>query len=160
MLYVDLGAGARNSSVDWTRSRGMYLTEWTREQAMIDLNPETVTNIATYAREFQTAASMEAETAPSTMTDDRAFERLTEWHGDSGYLELKNAIDDLEPDQQVTLVALMWVGRGDYSIEEWDGALAFAGEAAGVTTAEYLIATPLLADYLKEGLSLHGYDID
>ena len=27
-----------------------------------------------------------------------------------------------------------------------------------VSTADYLIATPLLADYLEEGLSLHGYE--
>ena len=125
---------------------------------MIDLNPETVRNIEGYAREFQAAASMEAETAPATLTDDSAFERLSEWHGDSGYLELKTAIEDLEPDQQVTLVALMWAGRGDYAIEEWEEALKYAGEAVGVATADYLIATPLLADYLEEGLSLHGYD--
>lgn len=127
---------------------------------MIDLNPETVANIAGYAREFQTAASMETETAPETLTDDSAFEKLTEWHGDSGFVELKNAIEDLEPDQQVTLVALMWVGRGDYDIDEWEAALAYAAEAVGVSTADYLIATPLLADYLEEGLSLHGYDED
>lgn len=127
---------------------------------MIDLNTETVANIAEYAREFQTAASMETETAPDTMTDDAAFEKLTEWHGDNSYVALKNAIDDLEPDQQVTLVALMWLGRGDYEIDEWQEALTYAEEAVGVTTADYLIATPLLADYLQAGLSSHGYDED
>lgn len=125
---------------------------------MIDLNSETVQNIANYARGFQTAASMEAETAPETLTDDAAFERLTEWHEDSGYIELKNAIEDLEPDQQATLVALMWIGRGDYDLDSWEEALDYAREADSVSTADYLIATPLLADYLEEGLSLHGYD--
>ena len=89
---------------------------------MIDLNTETVTNIAEYAREFQTTASMETETAPATIADDAAFEKLIQWHGDNSYIALKNAIDDLEPDQQVTLVALMWVGRGDYEIDEWEEA--------------------------------------
>ena len=127
---------------------------------MIDLNSETVRNIVNYAREFQTQASMAGETAPESLTDDQAFERLTEWHGDDRFIELKNAIDDLEPDQQRTLVALMWVGRGDYSVDDWDAALAYAAEAGGVATADYLIATPLLADYLEEGLSQHGYGED
>jgi hypothetical protein len=127
---------------------------------MIDLNPESVANIAAHAREFQASASMEAEVAPAMMTDDSAFERLTAWHGDTGYMELKNLIDDLEPDQQATLVALMWVGRGDYDINDWEAALTYASEAEGVPTADYLIATPLLADYLEEGLNQHGYDDD
>lgn len=127
---------------------------------MIDLNSETVQNIANYARGFQTAASMEDRTAPETLTDDAAFERLADWHQDSGYIKLKNAIEDLEPDQQATLVALMWIGRGDYDLDRWDEALDYAREAAGVSTADYLIATPLLADYLDEGLSLHGYGDD
>lgn len=127
---------------------------------MIDLNSTTVRNIIDYAREFQAEASMEAEDAPTSLTDDQAFERLTEWHGDTRYTELRNAIEDLEPDQQRTLVALMWLGRGDYDIDDWKEALTYAGEAESVATADYLIATPLLADYLEEGLSLHGYDED
>lgn len=127
---------------------------------MIDLNPMTVRNIISYAREFQAESSMAAEEEPTSLKDDQAFERLVEWHGDIRYTELKNAIEDLEPDQQQTLVALMWVGRGDYEINEWEDALAYASEAASVATTSYLIATPLLADYLEEGLSLHGHDDD
>ncbi len=127
---------------------------------MIDLNPEIVANIANYAREFQTFASIDEDLAPEALTDDSVAEKVSQWHGDPSYLELKNAIDDLEPDQQATLVALMWVGRGDYLVEDWDEALAYANEASGVTTSDYLIATPLLADYLEEGLILHGYDGD
>lgn len=127
---------------------------------MIDLNPETVANIAEHAREFQVSASMEMDEPPVLPLDDRTIEELTEWHGDPAYIELRNAIDDLDLDQQATIVALMWLGRGDYEFDDWDAALEYAREADGVTTAEYLIATPLLADYLLEGLSLHGYDTD
>ncbi|HEY5645758.1 MAG TPA: DUF3775 domain-containing protein [Pseudomonadales bacterium] len=127
---------------------------------MIDLNPESVKRIIAIAREFQTGASMDEDTDPVTLEDDEAFERLTEWRGDDRFIELKNAIDDLEPDQQRTLVALMWVGRGDYDIDEWIDALRAAAQAESVSTADYLIATPLLADYLEEGLALHDYDLD
>ena len=132
---------------------------------MIELNPESVANIAEHAREFQVSASMEMDESPvwplvDQVIDDLAIEQRTEWHGDPAYIELKNLIEDLEPDQQATVVALMWLGRGDYEFDDWNSALEYAGEVDGVTTAEYLIATPLLADYLLEGLSLHGYDTD
>ena len=46
----------------------------------------------------------------------------------------------------------MWLGRGDYTLDEWDKALTDAGDSWNPRTAEYLIGTPLLADYLTEGL--------
>lgn len=124
---------------------------------MIDLNPDIVTHIAALVRDFQTRASMadDADSA-SEPIDGSSEAQLERWSGDPEYLELKSAIEDLEPDQQSTLVALMWLGRGDY--DDWEAALEYANEASGVTTADYLIATPLLADYLEEGLSLHGYE--
>lgn len=69
------------------------------------------------------------------------------------FQELKTKIDDLEPEQQMTLVALMWFGRGDFTAEEWEDACAIARESWNHRTAEYLIGTPLVADYLQEGLS-------
>ncbi len=50
------------------------------------------------------------------------------------------------------MVALMWVGRGDYALEEWDDALSQARDSWNKRTADYLIGTPMLADYLAEGL--------
>jgi hypothetical protein len=51
----------------------------------------------------------------------------------------------------------MWVGRGDFSVEEWPAALEEAADSWNEYTAEYLIAHPLLADYLEEGLAAFGY---
>jgi hypothetical protein len=76
---------------------------------------------------------------------------------DPAYAELKATIDDLEPDQQVSLVSLMWLGRGDYAVDEWARALADARGSWNERTADYLIGTPLLADYLREGLDQLGY---
>lgn len=127
---------------------------------MINIDSESVHNIIDHVRQFQTEASMDAEEEPESLNDDQAFERLTEWHGDPVYSELRSLIDALEPNQQHMLVALMWLGRGDYSVDEWQESLAYASEADSVSTADYLIATPLLADYLEEGLSQLGYDED
>lgn len=79
---------------------------------------------------------------------------------DPAYEEIKTTIEDLEPDQQVDLVGLMWLGRGDYSLDEWDKALAYAQESANARTAEYLIGTPLLADYLSDGLEQLGFEAE
>jgi len=77
---------------------------------------------------------------------------VSDFGGDTYYRELKTTINDLEPDQQRSLVALMWVGRGDFSITEWNDALKNAEESWTDHTADYLIGTSLLADYLADGL--------
>ena len=119
---------------------------------MLDLNSEIVEHIIERAHEYQTrddARTLEDEEEASLEgLEEESFHDVS----DPVYLELKAAIDDLEPDQQVSLVALMWLGRGDYTLSEWDRALERAGESWNERTAEYLIRTPLLADYLSEGL--------
>lgn len=119
---------------------------------MLDLNPETVEQIIDRAHQYQTRDSMQ-EDQDDSETDVESFE-LTEFHDpdDPVYLELKSVIDDLEPDQQVRLVALMWLGRGDFDVDDWEQALGRAGDAWNERTAEYLVRTPLLADYLSDGL--------
>ncbi len=109
---------------------------------MLNLNTETVRFIIDKAHEFQ-------------MLDADIGGDAEEEH-DPAYAELKATIDDLEPDQQVSLVSLMWLGRGDYGVEEWPRALAAARERWNDRTAEYLIETPLLADYLTEALDQLG----
>ncbi len=66
--------------------------------------------------------------------------------------ELATRIEDLEPDQQAQLVALMWVGRGDMEPEEWDEAVALAADRHEGATADYLLSHPHVADHLDEGL--------
>ena len=124
---------------------------------MIDVNPDTVCFIIHKARAFHAKEQVSFPQAPTSPSDDWAQQALADHIGDFTYQELKTTINDLEPDQQVCLVALMWLGRGDFALEEWDDALAQALDAYNGRTAEYLIATPLVADYLEEGLSAHGY---
>lgn len=94
---------------------------------------------------------------PTSPADDWARQVLADHLDDFTYQELRLTINDLEPDQQVCLVALMWLGRGDFILEEWSDALEQARAAFTARTAEYLISTPLVADYLEEGLHAHGY---
>lgn len=123
----------------------------------IELNPEIVAGIIDMAREFNEqddVTPLEDETEPEI--GDEAFSgAMLDRHGaDPYYQQLKTTIEDLEPDQQMTLVSLMWVGRGDYTLDEWDDAFDHAEESWNDHTADYLIGTPLLADYLSEALEL------
>lgn len=113
---------------------------------MLDLNPETVRFIIDKAHEFQGGELTDAQDSDG-------------WR-DPAVLELRATIEDLEPDQQISLVSLMWLGRGDYSLNEWETALAEARASWNERTADYLIGTPLLADYLSEGLDQIGQSED
>lgn len=127
---------------------------------MIELNPENVRFVIQKARAFQTEEGDGADDAAADFDDLEALAREGADEEDLSQDEMTAAIRDLEPDQQICLVALMWLGRGDYDIDDWDGALDDARAAFNARTAEYLIGTPLLADYLEEGLQLHGYDLE
>ena len=125
---------------------------------MISVNPETVQFVIDKAQEFHAKEQVSIPEEPLSPADDWARQVLADHVDDPTYEELVATINDLDPDQQVCLVALMWLGRGDYAIEEWEVALEMAQERRSGPTADYLIAKPLLATYLREGLALHGYE--
>lgn len=127
---------------------------------MLELNPETVCLIIARAREFHAKEQVVLPDEPFNPGDDWALQTLADHLDDLTYREVIDAIEDLEPDQQAQLVALMWLGRGDFDVEEWDAAVVQALEQANDRTAEYLLATPLVADFLEEGLDLLGYACD
>ncbi|MEN8174962.1 MAG: DUF3775 domain-containing protein [Pseudomonadota bacterium] len=127
---------------------------------MIDLNPEIVCQIIERAREFQSKEAVVLTEIPSNPTENWAMQSLANHANDMTYQEVITAVADLEPDQQVSLVALMWLGRGDYVLEEWEAAIEDAKDGWTERTAEYLLATPMVSDYLLEGLYLHDYSCD
>lgn len=127
---------------------------------MLDLNPETVCFVISKAHQFHAKEEVVLPDEPFGPADSSTLQVLASHSSDETFTELRTTINDLEPDQQVQLVALMWLGRGDYDLEEWEEALEQARDSWTPHTAEYLIATPLVSDYLEEGLSLHGYSCD
>ncbi|MGB5335357.1 MAG: DUF3775 domain-containing protein [Woeseiaceae bacterium] len=118
----------------------------------LDLNSDTVRQIINLALEFHTQDDVTFDEEPAVADEFWSGQMVQNFAGDSYYQELKRVIDDLEPDQQMSLVALMWLGRGDFSADEWELALKGAEESWSDHTADYLIGTPLLPDYLGDGL--------
>ena len=117
-----------------------------------ELNRDTVRSIIDMAHEFHARDDVTFEEEPQVADEYWSAQVSTDFGGDPYYRVLKSTIDDLEPDQQISLVALTWLGRGDFSFEEWSEALLNAEESWNDHTADYLIGTALLADYLAEGL--------
>lgn len=121
---------------------------------MLDLSTDIVQNIIGRAREFHGQEGVVIPERASSPSDDWARQALANHADDLTYQELRDLIRDLEPDQQISLVALMWLGRGDFDGTEWTAALEQAQDQWNNRTAEYLLATPLLANYLEEGMEM------
>ena len=124
---------------------------------MLNVNPDLVCQVIDKARQFHAKEEVVIPEPPNSPADESIMQVLQDHGDDLSYQELSLAIKDLEPDQQQELVALMWLGREDYDMEDWETALQDAADSWTDRTAEYLLATPLVADYLMEGLGLHGY---
>lgn len=67
--------------------------------------------------------------------------------------QIRGVIDGLNIDEQAELVALLWIGRGDFEPEEWPAAIRRAHERAVRSTARYLMGIPNAGDLLEEGLA-------
>ncbi len=67
--------------------------------------------------------------------------------------ELLAFISALSEDEQIDLVTLAWLGRGDGAFGEWAELRAEAARAHNERTTRYLLGLPLLSDYLEEALS-------
>jgi hypothetical protein len=60
---------------------------------------------------------------------------------------VKGLIDDLNEGEQAALIALTWIGRGDYDASEWQEVLRLAKERnEGGDAAEYLTNMELFGD--------------
>jgi hypothetical protein len=124
---------------------------------MLSVNPETVCFIIDKAHQFHAKEQVVIPEQSLSPTDDWAMQVLADHADDPTFDEAKSTIADLEPDQQVEVVALLWLGRGDYEVEEWENAVADAKDAWNTSVAEYLFAHPQLSDHLQEGLDMLGY---
>lgn len=121
---------------------------------MLAINPEKVRRIIAEARVFDAKEADSDPDSGSNPTDDGVADVLEDQPDDATPEVLAEYIRNLDEDEQVELVALAWVGRGTYSPEEWDDAVAEARRAHNKRTAEYLFSLPMLGDYLEEGLSI------
>lgn len=69
--------------------------------------------------------------------------------------ELRQLIRELNVDEAAELIALTWIGRGDFEAAEFADAVAEARQR-NYRPARYLLGMPMLGDWLEEGLEAIG----
>jgi len=122
----------------------------------LSIATDKVCFIVVKAREFDAKDLVTEPDPASNPTDDGMISVLEDHKDDPVYREITAFIGALTEDEQVDLVALAWLGRGDGTIEDWPELRAQAASEHNRRTARYLLGLPLLPDYLEEGLSLFG----
>lgn len=120
---------------------------------MLDINPEKVRQVITEARMFDVKEADSDPDSGSNASDDGMADILEDMEGDATLQELTEFIRSMDEDEQISLVALAWIGRGTYDATDLDQAMAEARRAHNNRTAEYLVGLPRLGDYLEDGLA-------
>ncbi|WP_407178356.1 DUF3775 domain-containing protein [Bradyrhizobium sp. STM 3562] len=132
----------------------------------LTISPEKVAFVIEKAREFDVKEEASDPDSGSNAADDDMVDVLGDDGRDPVVRELSSFIRALNEDEQIDLVALMWLGRGDGTIDEWEDLRARAVDARGEyrnprsETVRYLLGEPMLGDFLADGLDEFGVEWD
>ena len=122
---------------------------------------DTVRYLIVTARAYDAQVPDTDPDSGSNPSDDDSVDALEESPDDPIQQELEGALASLSEDQIVDLVTLTWIGRGEFTAEQWDEARIEAQRTPRKRRAsDYLLSEPLLGDYLEEGLAALGIEED
>ena len=127
---------------------------------MPEISTEKVCYVIVKARELDVKVAPEELDDASNPTDDGMRRILEDYTDDPTYEELKSFLAAQSDDELKELIALTWIGRGDYDADDWEDVLGEVQDVREKHTIDYLLGTPLLADYLEEALSQFGLSCD
>lgn len=124
----------------------------------------TITSDSAYAillkaREFDVKVPQTDPNSGSNPSDDNSVDALEFGADDNTRRELIKAIHDLNDDEQADLVALLLLGRGDFTLSEWQEARKIAGPIGRKHVPGYIAQNPLASDYIEEGLSQFNHSL-
>src|SRR5689334_22766038 len=88
----------------------------------LNISDEKLAFLILKAREFDAEVDPVAPDPGSNPTDDRDVGVLEDIPENSTEAELRDALHALNEDEAIDVIALMWIGRGDFSREEWEEA--------------------------------------
>ena len=134
----------------------------TREQgaeAAMVLPVDKLAYIIEKAREFDVQVEDDDPDSGSNPSDDLEVAVLQGTNDNPAEDELTATLASLNDDQLTELLALLWVGRGDYDRESWHEAVDQARDAKNKRIVRYLVGTPMLGDLIAEGLAELGIEV-
>lgn len=120
---------------------------------MLTIPIEKLVYVITKAREYAEVPPVDEDSGSNHAERDV----LEETPENPTRQELADAIDALGESERIELLALTCLGRGDYTKAEWRDAIEDARAIHDRKETSYLLGTPLLGDYIEEGLSQLGY---
>jgi hypothetical protein len=118
------------------------------------ISPQKVCSFIAKAREFGAADAISEHRLNGD--GDAPIDTLEGHANCLTFSELASFIDELTENEQIDLVVLTWLGRGDGTLSELNELREEAGYFHNKHTASYLLAKPMLVDHLKEGLARLG----
>jgi hypothetical protein len=104
-------------------------------------------------REFEVKDVATDVDSGSNPSDDGMRDVLEDLPEDATFDELVGFIDGMTDDERIDLVTLMWLGRDDNSLDDWETLRQEAQRSGTESTARYLLGTPLLSEYLEAALA-------
>ena len=120
------------------------------------ISAEKVGYLIEKAREFDVKEGNSDPDSGSNGADDNMVDVLEDNGNDPVAREITGFINALTEDEQIDLVALMRLGRGDGMLAEWKELRREAADGRNGRTASYLLGEPMLGDLLAEGLDEFG----
>ena len=97
----------------------------------------------------------------TTTGDDSKLVSIEDYPDDDARREeMRDFITGLNVDEQVDLLALILVGRGDFDIAEWSAAVREARARIGRHDADFMIGDAALPQYLGDGLEAFDKSCD
>jgi hypothetical protein len=130
------------------------------EPVELQISGEKLFYIIVKAREYDAKVPPLEPHSGSNASDDGEGEILEDFSDDATSEELRAAIDQLSDDGVIDLIALTFVGRGDFDRAGWQEARATAAERHRRRSSRYLMGIPNLGDALEEGLSELGHNLE
>jgi hypothetical protein len=122
----------------------------------IDISLDKLAQIVLLARAYDAQTPESDPDEASNASDDGLVSVLEAQVDNPIGQELREAIESLSDDEQAVLVALTWIGRGDFECEELDKAITLAFERRQGSTIDYLLGVPLLGDLIEQGAAACG----
>lgn len=119
----------------------------------MDISAEKLVDLIDYLR-IMDAKEAAADLARGNDSYEDGSSNSLEMNPDDGtQQQIRGVIDGLDIDEQADLIALVWVGRGDFEPAEWMVARRRAAERLPRSVSKFLMGIPDVGDLLEEGMA-------
>lgn len=128
---------------------------------MQEISSDQVCFLILKLRQFHAKEAPVIPDPGDNVTDDADREVLFDLPDDPTEEEIRSFFTQLNEDEKVEVLAMLWLGSGTF--DEWTEAVAAARQDRDSRRAETFLSIPLSADYLEDALSRFGFscaDVD